>query len=215
MSTQEPLEDRRDVTRVVVWVLVALLLALVLLYLGMALVGTDDEDGGALPPRTPSRQRLDDTRTVADRRDEPDAGPVAHRRRPTDPPPGTGSGTGDGTSTGGRPFTMTATVVGGTLRPGVVRSLRIVVTNPNASAIELQRIDVSVGAPGSPGCLASWVDVGSFRSGTDPTTVVAGHGTGTVVLPIELVNLATVNQDACKASTFPLALTGTARQVTS
>ena len=110
---------------------------------------------------------------------------------------------------------MTATVVGGPLRPGAVRTLRVVVSNPNSSAIELQRVDVTVGTPNLAGCLASWVQVGSFRAGTDPTTVVAGHGTATVSLPIELVDLATVNQDACKGSTFPLDLSGTAKQVST
>ena len=215
MSSQTATDGDRRARRVLAWVFGALAVLLVLLILAR-LILPPEKPGVAGPVVSPSPS--------ASGTPSPDSGPTPTETPAPSPSPSlpstgggvtttTGSGSTDAGASTGHPFTMTATLVGGALRPGAVRTLRVVVSNPNASAIELQRIDVGVGTPTLAGCLASWVQAGSFRAGIDPTTVVAGHGTATIALSIELVDLATVNQDACKGSTFPLSLSGTAKQV--
>ena len=212
MSSQTATDGDRRARRVVAWVFGALAVLLVLLVLARLLLPPEDSgDAGPISSPSPSVSGSASPEPTPAPTDTPSPEPSPSS---TAGSTSTGSGSTDGGSNaGGRPFTMTATLVGGGLRPGAPRTLRVVVSNPNSSAIELQRVDVAVGSPSAAGCLPSWVQVGRFRAGTDPTTVVAGNGTATISLPIELVDLATVNQDACKGSTFPLDLSGTAKQV--
>ena len=129
--------------------------------------------------------------------------------------PGVGgsSGAGGGGGTTGVPFTMTASVSNGALIPGTTRTLVVRVHNPNASVIRLLAVDVSVGDPGRAGCSPAWITVGNYRAGRDPRMVVRANGSGTLSVPILLVNLPSVDQNGCQGATFPLTLDGSAAQV--
>jgi hypothetical protein len=96
------------------------------------------------------------------------------------------------------------------LRPGVERTLSVSVRNPNAFPVDLYRVDVRVDAPPAADCLASWVRTGHYRYTTGTPRQVEGKATVVVNLPIELVNLADVDQNACQSTAFPLRLSGIA-----
>lgn len=104
---------------------------------------------------------------------------------------------------------LTSTV-DGLLQPGVTRTLRVTVRNPNSFTVQLFRVDVRVLAPTAAGCLPSWVQVGRYRYAGGSGSKIEGSTTTTVDLPIKLVDLPNVNQDACRGTAFPLRLSGIA-----
>jgi hypothetical protein len=127
----------------------------------------------------------------------------------------TSDGSGDGTveGTDARPFTMTASLGGSPVLIGETRDLVVTVRNPNGSALDLRSVTATPRSPSAPGCLASWVSVGSYDASRDAVVRVPARGTATVTLTFELVNLASVNQNACQGATFPLTLGGSGRLV--
>ncbi|WP_426566601.1 hypothetical protein ACPPVT_08705 [Angustibacter sp. McL0619] len=127
--------------------------------------------------------------------------------------PSTSAGPTATPSGSGVPFSITSSTTNGQLLPGATRTLSVRVQNPNASAIRLLTLTVSVGNPAQPGCAASWVTVGDYRSARDPLVQIAAGQSRQVKLPITLTNLVAVNQDACKGVVFPLAFNGSAAQV--
>jgi hypothetical protein len=127
--------------------------------------------------------------------------------------PGSVEGEGSGTVDAGRlqDFTMRASLRGGPIILGEQRLVEVRVSNPNQLSITVDRLTVTVRQPASAGCDPDWLEVESYVRGSGAAIVVAAGGTRTLLLDAELVNLATVNQDACQGATFPLSLTGTAR----
>ena len=94
------------------------------------------------------------------------------------------------------------------LRPGSPRTLHVTVRNPDSVAVQLYRLDVRVGQPPVAGCLPAWVRTGRYRYAGGPKQMVPAQASVTVDLPIELVNLTAVDQNACQGTTFPLTLSG-------
>lgn len=127
----------------------------------------------------------------------------------------TSDGSGDGTVEGSdaRPFTMTASLGGAPVLLGEKRDLVVTVRNPNGSALDLRSVTATPRSPSATGCLASWVSVSSYDASRDAAVRVPARGTATVTLTFELVNLASVNQNACQGATFPLTLGGSGRLV--
>jgi len=136
-----------------------------------------------------------------------------------------GSGTGSGGVTGGvggdgtgitsggqaLAFRLSASTLGGPLFPGQPGQLRVVVTNPNSTTLSVRTIDVTVKTPSPSTCKAAWFTVGDYNAASDPALTVAPNGSSVVLLPIELVDLPTTNQNACQGATIPLSLSGTGR----
>ncbi len=113
---------------------------------------------------------------------------------------------GSGKVTGAPPKTFG--IAGGVsgLYPGVGATLSLTISNPNAQPIDVESVDVSVGA-GVPGCPGTDISVGRFRG----SERVAARGTATIALPIEMLGSAL---DTCKGASFPLTFSGRAVQVT-
>ena len=101
-----------------------------------------------------------------------------------------------------------SSTVSAPLQPGASRTLFVTVYNPNPFAAQLYRIDVEVGIPSNTACSPEWVNVGHYLYGTGPKQMIPATSSVQVELPIELVDLATTDQSACKGATFPLLLTG-------
>lgn len=127
---------------------------------------------------------------------------------------GTGSGSGSGSGsvptpphTDAQDLALTSTL-SSPLRPGEQRTLHVTVRNPNAFAVQLYRLDVVVLAPPAVGCLPSWVQVVGYSYPGDPAELVPARSSVVVDLPITLVNLVDVDQDACQHTAFPLRLSG-------
>lgn len=140
---------------------------------------------------------------------------------------GTGSGTGNGSGgvTGGvggsgsgtvsgdqaRDFRLSSTALGGPLFPGAPGQLRVVITNPNPTTLTVRTIGVTVKTPSPSTCKSAWFTVGDYDASTDPALTVAPNGSSVLLLPIELIDLPTTNQNACQGATIPLSLSGTGR----
>ena len=99
------------------------------------------------------------------------------------------------------------------LRPGRERALYVTVRNPNPFAVDLFRVDVRVDPPPVVGCLTEWVKTGRYRFGGGTPRRIAGGTSAVVNLPIELVDLVDVDQNACQGTYFPLRLSGVAVDV--
>lgn len=121
-----------------------------------------------------------------------------------------GSGSGGGAAERLSALAISGRVIDGGLVPGVTRTLRLEVSNPNAQPLRLRTLETRVGQPaGAPGCLAEWVEVGPYAGGV----VAPASGSVAVDLPITLVNLPTVNQDACQGAAFPLSFSAAAESL--
>jgi hypothetical protein len=233
MSTPEaPLAAEGRRSRVALWALLVLLLLALTSCAAFAVGrGGDDasEEGSARPAPTV-------TVVVPDGATDPDAEatpvPTVTIRVPVGGSGGTsgeggasGDGEGSGVVTGGvngegsgdiaggeaLPFRLSASALGGPLVPGQERQLRVVVTNPNPSTLTVRTIEVTVKTPTPATCNAAWFTVGDYNATSDAALAVVPQGSSVVLLPIELVNLATTNQNACQGATIPLSLTGTGR----
>jgi hypothetical protein len=108
----------------------------------------------------------------------------------------------------------------GDLRPGVDRTLTVVVTNPNPVDVDVTSVEASVGAPTGgvrdarlPSCDAAWVTTERFASDTSPL-VAPANGEVSLRLSVRLDNLPAVDQDNCKTATFPITLAAAGRQAT-
>lgn len=177
---------------------------------GTGLTGTDalDADGTGTAPvydRPPVDVEPDSTTTSGASASRPDG--AAPRRMD-------GAQTrNDAAQTPPRPhgigLRLTSTV-NGPLRPGVPRTLKVSVRNPNPFAVQLFRLDVRVLPPPVAGCLTEWVQTGRYRYAGGPAKTIGGLRTITVDLPITLVNLVDVDQNACQGTAFPLRLSGIA-----
>lgn len=103
---------------------------------------------------------------------------------------------------------LTAMVTHGEVVPGQQGVLSVVAENPSDVAVALGTVSVTVGRPSQPRCLAEWLTVGRYPAHGEAPALVPAHGSTTIELPFEFVNLPDVNQDACKGATFPLTITG-------
>lgn len=110
------------------------------------------------------------------------------------------------------PLSFTAAMPGGPVLLGEPGRLVITVTNPHAHAVQIDALDVRVQQPTTPGCRPEWLRVGDFDGRADAVTVPAG-GSARLSLPYELVDISSVNQDACKGAEFPLVISGSGRPV--
>ena len=91
------------------------------------------------------------------------------------------------------------------LHPGVTRYLWYTVANPLSQPITVTRLGIErVDAPAQ--CSAANLDLAA--STFSGSLVVPAHGTGSVPVPIALIDLPT-NQDACKDVTFAFTYSGT------
>ncbi len=131
---------------------------------------------------------------------------------PTPSPTGasSGGGSGDGTVDGGtaRDFTMTASLGGSPVVIGQSRDLVVVVRNPNDRPLTLAGVRLTPTTPSKPGCLASWVSVGSYDASRDGPVRVPAGGEASFTVPFQLLDLTSTNQNACQGATFPVRLTG-------
>ena len=115
----------------------------------------------------------------------------------------------------GPPFTVAGSVSG--LTPGLWRPITVRVTNPNRMALRVTGLTVTV-APDStpPGCLAA-TNLELQQSNVSASVVLSVPAGSTVTLPaqgattprLRLRDLPTVNQDACKHTSFALTYSGT------
>ncbi len=123
---------------------------------------------------------------------------------------------GDNTNTVVFPFTVSRDVVAlqlgstvsGSLVPGVQRTLFVTAFNPNPFAAQLYRVDVEVGGSSNAQCLADWVNVGNYLYTSGAPIMIGAESSTQIELPIKLLDLPAVNQDACKGATFTLSLSG-------
>jgi hypothetical protein len=136
-------------------------------------------------------------------------------------PGGSGSQVVDGGDSGdaSRPHgagLVLSSSVDGVLLPGQRRTLTLTIRNGHPWPVYLLRTDLRPEQPeDAPGCDPSWVTVERYRyTGDGDRVLVGARSTATVELDIELVNLADVNQDACKGVAFPLTLSATAAEWT-
>jgi hypothetical protein len=104
------------------------------------------------------------------------------------------------------------------LVPGVVRAIRLTLTNPHDLPLYVTNLTVGVSADSTPsGCSSATnlVITQSSASGVDPILVPARGSVTLVSAPrapqITLRNLPFVNQDVCQRKTFVLIYTGSAR----
>ncbi len=108
---------------------------------------------------------------------------------------------------------LRAKVLQGPLIPGVKRPLQVTMTNLLKQRLKVTAIKVTVGKPPSSGCQKSWITTTSFKSSAKKKPImVKARGKAKVTLSVQLKNLSSVNQDACKGIRIPLKLSATARQ---
>lgn len=117
------------------------------------------------------------------------------------------SGVGGGLDKSLEPLGFAAAVPEGEIRIGEPGTFVITVDNPHSHPVLLETVDIEVLEPTVPGCRAEWLRVGDFEPGSSSVTIPA-QGSARVRIPFTLVNLPTVNQDACQGADFPLSITG-------
>lgn len=110
-------------------------------------------------------------------------------------------------------LSLKAKVMQGPLVPGVKRPLKVTMHNPLSKPLKVTAVTVQVKKPKAAGCLKTWVKASSFKSGKKKKAIlVKPHKRAKVMLTVQLKNLRSVNQDACKHTQIPLRLKATARQ---
>lgn len=108
---------------------------------------------------------------------------------------------------------LKAKVLQGPLIPGVRRPLKVTMKNSLNQKLKVTAVTVTPKRPAAAGCQKSWVKVTSFKANKKKKPVVIKpRKRATVMLKVQLKNLPTVNQDACKNTRIPLKLKATARQ---
>lgn len=117
------------------------------------------------------------------------------------------SGVGGGLDKTLEPLGFTAAVPQGAIRIGEQGTFVVTVDNPHAHPVLLETIDIEVLDPSIAGCRAEWLEVDDREPGSWSVTVPA-QGSARVRIPFVLVDLPTVNQDACQGADFPLSITG-------
>ena len=117
------------------------------------------------------------------------------------------SGVGGGLDKSLEPLGFAAAVPEGEIRIGEPGTFVITVDNPHSHPVLLETVDIEVLEPTVPGCRAEWLRVEDFEPGRSTVTIPA-QGSARVRIPFTLVNLPTVNQDACQGADFPLSITG-------
>lgn len=110
-------------------------------------------------------------------------------------------------------LSLKAAVLQGPLIPGVRRPLKVTLSNPLNERLKVTAVKVTPGSPPVAGCSKSWIKTTSFKATKKKKPItVKPRGKATLMLSVELTNLSTVNQDACKNIRIPLKLSATARQ---
>jgi hypothetical protein len=110
-------------------------------------------------------------------------------------------------------LTLKAKVLQGPLIPGVTRPLKVTMANPLRQRLKVTAVTVTPSKPAVSACKKSWVKTTSFKaSKKKKPIIVKPRGKATVMLTVQLTNLSSVNQDACKNTRIPLKLNATARQ---
>lgn len=99
-----------------------------------------------------------------------------------------------------RSFLVAGDVEG--LAPGVTRSLSLLLSNPNTTAISVEKLSVSVGNSGT-GCAGTNLRVGAFGA----PVLIPSRGSAQVSLPVTMLGTAPA---ACEGATFPLTYNGSA-----
>jgi hypothetical protein len=118
--------------------------------------------------------------------------------------------------TSGLPFQITGSVSGLTL--GTFRPIAVTISNPNGVLIYVSALTVAISPNSTPAGCTSSDNVDLVQSNVSTSLMVAVPANGSVVLPaqgavapqIRLKDLPTVNQDACKGTSFTLTYSGTA-----
>ena len=108
---------------------------------------------------------------------------------------------------------LTSKVLKGPLVPGVPRALRVTMANPFGFGVKVTSLKATARKTSVAGCVPGWIKVTSFKASKKrPPISVRAHKRANRSLTIQLVNLSSVNQDACKSAKFQLALTAKARR---
>jgi hypothetical protein len=85
--------------------------------------------------------------------------------------------------------------------------------NPLNQRLKVTAVTVKTGTPPVSACKRSWVKATSFKADKKrKPIIVKPRGRAKVMLSVQLKNLSSVNQDACKNTRIPLKLNATARQ---
>ncbi|MFZ0324398.1 MAG: hypothetical protein WAN48_09740 [Actinomycetes bacterium] len=107
----------------------------------------------------------------------------------------------------GTHLSLSSKVLKGPLVPGVTRKLRVTVKNPFPFGVRVTVLSAHASQISHTGCRTNWIAVKAFKASKKHHAVLvrARRQTATT-LTIRMVNLTTVNQDACKGATFHLAL---------
>ena len=117
------------------------------------------------------------------------------------------SGVGGGLDKSLEPLGFAAAVPEGPIRIGEPGTFVITVDNPHTHPVLLETVDIEVLEPTVPGCRAEWLRVGDYEPARSSVTIPA-QGSVRVRIPFTLVDLPTVNQDACQGADFPLSISG-------
>jgi hypothetical protein len=88
------------------------------------------------------------------------------------------------------------------LAPGVTRPLLVQLSNPNNTAISVEKLSVTVGNS-STGCAGTNVRVGAFGA----PVLLPARGSAQISLPVTMLGTAPA---ACQGATFPLTYGGSA-----
>jgi hypothetical protein len=110
-------------------------------------------------------------------------------------------------------LSLKSKVLNGPLAPGISRPLVVTVRNPFGFTVKVTSIKAVTRTTSIAGCSRGWFKVKPFKSSKKrPPLAVRAHKRASLKMTIRMVNLLTVNQDACKSATFRLALTAKARR---
>lgn len=115
----------------------------------------------------------------------------------------------------GANFGISGSVSG--LLPGVTRPIKLVITNPNGVAIYITKLTVTLPANSTPPGCTSADNLALVQSDASTANPIMVPASGSVTLSaaprapqVTLLNLPSVNQDACKGKKFALTFSGSA-----